>query len=50
MMNFLDKIKNVKIKEPTLQNIDVENPQSTDSVHEEVPRDSSLVVQPEMDF
>lgn len=49
-MNFLDKIKNVKIKEPTLQNIDVENPQSTDSVHEEVPRDSSLVVQPEMDF
>ena len=49
-MNFLDKIKNVKIKEPTPQDIDIENPQSTDSVQEEVPRDSSLLIRAEMDF
>ena len=48
-MNFIDRIKNVKIKEPTPQAVDAENSQSTDSVEGENPQEARTVVQNELD-
>lgn len=47
-MNFFDRIKNVKIKEPTPQEADVENLHS-DATQDAPPQESSSVTQMEMD-
>lgn len=48
-MNFFDKIKNVKIKEPTPQDVDTANSQSTDFVQEENSQVSQTVIHSELD-
>lgn len=47
-MNFFDRIKNVKIKDPTPQEADVENLHS-DATQDAPPQESSSVTQMEMD-
>ena len=46
-MNFFDRIKNVKIKEPTPQDVDAEKLQIADPIQSGTPQDSSPVAQAE---